>query len=45
MTVLTALAVSAPLLYWWRFRGAGSDNPLLRSTLLVAGFTAVVVVI
>lgn len=45
MVLLTALAVSAPLFYWWRFRGAGSGSPLLRSTLLVVGFTASVVLI
>lgn len=45
LTLLTAVAVTVPLLYWRRFRGRSSENALARSILLAVGFTAAVVVV
>ena len=41
---LVGVAVTLPLLYWWRIRGRSADNSLTRAILLVAGLTAAVVV-
>lgn len=43
--LLAAVALTLPLLYWWRYRGRSSEHALSRSILLVVAFTTAVLVV